>query len=79
MHRRLYFVLPDEAHARQVGQDLDGVGLDLNHIHAISGEGVKLAQLPPATPRHRHNIFGLIECIIRGLNLAIFFDMHPDY
>lgn len=73
MHRRLYFVLPDETHALQVTQDLQATGVDRNHIHAISGEGVKLTQLPPATPRQRHNIVGLIERVIWGANLAIFF------
>ena len=79
MHRRFYFVLPDETHALQVSQDLEGVGVDPNHSHAISEKRGKLTQLPPATPCQRHNIVGADSARHLGRQSSHFFDMRPDY
>ncbi len=73
MYRRLFFVLPDETNAVQLTQDIEAAGVDHDHIHAIPGEGVKLSRLPAATPRQKNNIIGLIERIIWGANLIVFF------
>ena len=73
MYRRLYFVLPDEAHALQVMQDIEALGVDHGHIHAVPGHGITLSQLPPATARQRRDVAGRAEKIAWAANLIVFF------
>ena len=49
MNRRLYFLLPDRAHALSVVNELAGSGLDLGQMHALAGRQVSLEGLPEAT------------------------------
>ncbi|MHB8427940.1 MAG: hypothetical protein ACYDGU_09275 [Acidiferrobacterales bacterium] len=73
MYRRLFFVLPDEAHTMQVVHDIEASGIDRSHIHAVPGHGVTLTQLPTATPRQQHDAAGRIEKMAWITNLVIFF------
>ncbi len=73
MYRRLFFVLPDETHAMQVVHDIEASGVDHNHIHAVPGHGVTLAQLHLATPRQQRDAAGRIGKMIWITNLVIFF------
>ncbi len=72
-HRRLYFVIPDESQAVQVVADLSAGGVDRRHIHAITGKGIQLTQLPPANTRQLHDATWRIERASWTVNLALFF------
>lgn len=49
MRRRLYFLLPDMKHARQVFKDLLLARIEERHIHFLAREGKDLGDLPEAT------------------------------
>jgi hypothetical protein len=71
--RRLYFVIPDETQAAQVVNDLETVGVNRQHMHAIAGRGATLTQLPPATERQRQDAGSRLERLAWSGNLALFF------
>lgn len=48
MRRRLYFLLPDMQHARDVFNEMLLQRIDDSHIHFLAGEGVDLGDLPRA-------------------------------
>lgn len=48
MRRRLYFLLPDVAHARQVMDELLLARIDDHHIHVLAKEDSTLGDLPRA-------------------------------
>ena len=49
MRRRLYFLLPDTACARQLVDELLLARIEERHIHVLAKEGAPLEQLPAAT------------------------------
>ncbi|MHB8474342.1 MAG: DUF1269 domain-containing protein [Gammaproteobacteria bacterium] len=49
MRRRLYFLLPDAACARQLVDELLLARIEERHIHVLAKEGAPLEQLPAAT------------------------------
>lgn len=71
--RRLYFVIPDETQAAQVVNDLETVGVNRQHMHAIAGRGATLTRLPPATERQRQDAGSRLERLAWSGNLALFF------
>jgi hypothetical protein len=71
--RRLYFVIPDETQATQIVNDLETVGVGVQHMHAIAGRGTTLARLPPATERQRQDAGSRLERLAWDGNLALFF------
>ncbi|HEC07202.1 MAG TPA: hypothetical protein ENJ12_10135 [Thiolapillus brandeum] len=50
MERRLYFLLPDVAHARAVVADLETNGVERKYTHVIAAQGIDLEGLPLALP-----------------------------
>jgi hypothetical protein len=70
--RRLYFVLPDEAHAERMLADLEMAGIARGHVHAIAGHGAQLAHLPPATRRQLRDTAWRLEQSLWYANLALF-------
>ena len=48
MRRRLYFLLPNVARARQVVDELLLARVDDHHIHVIAKQGISLDELPQA-------------------------------
>jgi hypothetical protein len=53
MRRRLYFLLPNVARARQVVDELLLARISEDHIHVLAKEGTPLADLPEATMLQR--------------------------
>lgn len=73
MKRRLYFLMPDTLHARELVQELEQHGIDRRCIHAIAGEGVDPGDLPQATSQQRGDVAARIEKVLWLGNLAVFF------
>lgn len=73
MKRRLYFLMPDTLHARELVQELEQHGIDRRHIHAIAGEGADPGDLPQATSQQRGDVAARIEQVLWMGNLIVFF------
>ncbi len=74
MNRRLYFLFPDEKHAREaVDKLLDGAGVDARHIHAVAKDEGKLRHLPFTTSGQKHDSAGQLEHYLWNANLGLFF------
>lgn len=72
MKRRLYFLFPDTEQAHRAVADLDSLGVDRAHMHALARPDVDLGGLPPASARQQRDLLMRIE---RGLwdgNLLLF-------
>jgi len=75
MQRRLYFVLPDPDHAREVVEELEQASVPRTSLHAVAREGVLLAGLPAATPVQQADRLHSLERLLWRGNLAFFFVM----
>jgi hypothetical protein len=73
MKRRLYFLLPDAAHARAVVNELMASGIRYNAMHVVAKPGLETGDLPVATSRQREDIGGRLETAVWDGNLALFF------
>jgi len=49
VERRLYFLIPDRAHALDVVDDLVKQGIDIAHIHAVADQHTRMDGLPGAS------------------------------
>ncbi len=56
MRRRLYFLLPTAARARQVVDELLLARIGVHHIHVIAKEGLPLGDLPQANVLQRSDL-----------------------
>jgi len=72
MLRRLYFMIPDESQAMQAVADVETVGVDRNHVHALPGRGATLTHLPLATERQRRDDAWHLESLVWTTNMALF-------
>jgi hypothetical protein len=72
MKRRLYFLFSDINQARKAVTDLDGLGVDPGHMHALARPGTDLSGLPPATERQRRDVLKRLEKTLWGGNLVLF-------
>lgn len=72
MNRRLYFLIPDRAHALAVVEDLVANDIDIAHMHAIGDRRTRLDGLPNASARQRRNSASRVEKILWNCNLASF-------
>ena len=61
MRRRLYFLLPSVARARQVVDELLLARIDDHHIHVLAKDGVELGDLPQANLLQRSDFIHGIE------------------
>ena len=73
MERRLYFLLPDVAHARAVVAKLETNGIERKYTHAIAAKGIDLEGLPLASPNQRMDLGARLETIFWDGNLVLFF------
>jgi hypothetical protein len=73
MNRRLYFLLPDVTHAQSVARELQTAGITTGHLHALSGTGVDLQDLPQASVRQRKDFSAQLETVLWNGNLLVFF------
>jgi len=73
MRRRLYFLLPDLKHARQVFKDLLLARIDDTHIHFMARDGKSLGDLPEATVLQKSDaVHGLgVGLIVGGFTGAV--------
>jgi hypothetical protein len=62
MLRRLFFVIPDAVSTAPIITDLESLGMDQGHIHALT-TGQIPAGLPPATDCQRHDVIWRVEQI----------------
>lgn len=73
MERRLYFLLPDVAHARAVVAKLETNGIERKYTHAITAKGIDLEDLPLASHNQRMDLGARLETIFWNGNLVLFF------
>jgi hypothetical protein len=73
MKRRLYFLLPDNEHARAVVSELESRGIERRCMHAIAGRGGDTSGLPVASPMQRNDAGARLEHYLWGGNLLLFF------
>ena len=71
MLRRLFYLFPDEPHARRVVDRLVKLGIPERRMHAIA-EGVELNTLPAATDRQKKDTAFRVERFLWRANLAVF-------
>ena len=72
MDRRLYFLLPDRAHALRVVDDLNKSGIGSAHIHALGGPHTWLDGLPASTLRQTRDSASRLEKFLWNTNLVSF-------
>ena len=65
MKRRLYFLIPDRAHALEVVDDLVKRGISVEHMHRLDG-------LPNSSLRQRSDSASRVEKILWNANLISF-------
>jgi hypothetical protein len=73
MNRRLYFLLPDTAHAGAVVTDLAACGIRHAAMHVVAKADVDTTGLPVATSRQRSDRGGRLETLLWDGNLLLFF------
>ena len=72
MNRRLYFLLPDRAHALSVVDELNSSGINSEHIHALSNRLTLLDGLPTSSLRQARDTASRVEKILWNANLISF-------
>lgn len=72
MLRRLFFVIPDPGLAVELVKEIEQMGVQRDHIHALARDGMDLSALPAATPAQRRDVIGKIEWNLWQVNLALF-------
>jgi hypothetical protein len=72
MNRRLYFLLPDRAHALLVVDELNKSGIKTEHIHALGDRRTRLDGLPTSTLRQARDTASRLEKILWNANLISF-------
>lgn len=72
MDRRLYFLLPDRAHALQVVDELSNSGISPEHIHALGDRRTRLDGLPASTLRQDRDSASRLEKFLWNANLVSF-------
>ena len=72
MKRRLYFLLPDRAHALSVVDELTHEGISIENIHALGSKGTQLDGLPIASPRQFSDAASHLESFLWNANLLSF-------
>ncbi len=72
MDRRLYFLLPDRAHALLVVDELNKSGIDSAQIHALGDRRTRLDGLPASTLRQASDSASRLEKLLWNANLVSF-------
>ena len=73
MKRRLYYLLPDAAHARTSVAKLETNGIERKDTHVTAAKGIDLEGLPLASPNQRMDLSARLETIFWDGNLVLFF------
>ena len=72
MHRRLYFLLPDQQHTRSVVDELVHEGISVRSMHAHSASGKPLDGLPASSLRQTNDAADHLEDFLWNANLLSF-------
>jgi len=72
MNRRLYFLLPDKAHALSVVDELAHEGIGTENMFALGNQGKQLDGLPSASLRQYNDAAGHLESFLWNANLLSF-------
>ena len=72
MNRRLYFLIPDRAHALSVVDELAREGVSTGNIHTLGDRGTQLDGLPTASLRQTNDAAGHLEDFLWNANLLSF-------
>jgi len=72
MLRRLFFVVPDPGMAVELVSEIEHMGVQRDHIHALARDGMDMSALPKATAAQRRDVVWKIEWNLWKLNLAVF-------
>jgi len=73
MNRRLYFLFPDEQHARRAVEGLENAGVQTGRIHAVTAVAGELQHLAWASERQRSDTLHRLESQLWNANLTLFF------
>ena len=73
MGRRLYFLLPDVAHAKAVVAKLETNGVERKYTNVTAAKGIDLEGLPLASLNQRMDLGARLETIFWDGNLVLFF------
>ena len=72
MKRRLFFLLPDAQHAKDIVFELNQVGIEQSHMHVIARDDIDTTGLPESTPLQKADGIYKIEQFLWNSNLAVF-------
>ena len=72
MNRRLYFLLPDKAHALSVVDELAHERISIENMHALGSQGTQLDDLPSASLRQYNDTASHLESFLWNANLLSF-------
>jgi len=72
MLRRLFFVIPDPGLAVELVSEIERMGVQRDHMHALARDGMDLSALPKATAAQRNDVAWKIEWNLWKVNLALF-------
>ena len=72
MKRRLYFLLPDKAHALSVVDELAHERISIENMHALGSQGTQLDDLPSASLRQYNDTANHLENFLWNANLLSF-------
>ena len=73
MNRRLYFLLPDKAHALSVVDELARERISIENMHALGSKDTQLDGLPGASLRQYNDAASHLESFLWNANLLSFF------
>lgn len=72
MKRRLFFLLPDIKHARQLVFELNQLGIDQSAMHVVARDDIDYTGLPKSTSLQKRDEIYKLEQIVWNTNLALF-------
>lgn len=72
MNTRLYFLIPDREHAREVVNELVAQGVSRQQMHTLAGKGQSTTGLPGVNHHQRNDYAGRIEFWSWRINLLVF-------
>jgi len=72
MLRRVYYIIPNAAHARRVVDELQAAGIERGQMHACSKAGRQVPGLPDATEAQGRDRVGALEKPLWNADLTLF-------
>lgn len=72
MKRQLYYLLPDAEHTQQVCEDLQALGIEQEHLHAVMHEKSAIKNIRDVHSSHDKDRDFFVEWFLWRLNLSVF-------